>query len=245
MTLRVGIFGRGRLGGLVAAAARSAPDLEVAWTLGRGDADPGPADVAIDVSHPTAVPAHLAWAVDTGTPLVIGATGWDHAELDRCDTSRTGVLVAPNFSLTVALLRRFALVLGRYAAQSPDPVDLAVLDRHHRGKVDAPSGTARLVAEALAEGAGRWVDDIEVTSQRLGAVVGLHEVRWQSPAESLTITHEVHSREVFAAGALAAARWLHGRTGLLTMDDLAAEVLDPLLAETVRKPGAHAAPVPA
>lgn len=245
MALRVGIFGRGRLGGLVDAAVRSAPDLEHAWTLGRGQQVAAAADVAIDVSLAAAVPEHLAWAAGTGTPLVVGATGWDSAELERHDLSGTGVLLAPNLSLTVALLRRFSVVLGRYAVRSPEPVDLAVLERHHRGKVDAPSGTARLLAEAFAEGAGRPAADVEVASQRLGAVVALHEVRWQTPSESLALTHEVHSRKLFAQGALTAARWLPGRTGIFTMDDLAAEVLDPMLADTLRKPVAHLAPAPA
>lgn len=241
MVLRIGVLGRGRLGGLVADAVRAAPDLDLAWTVGREEAPDATVDVAVDVSHPAAVPARLAWATATGTDLVIGTTGWDPAELDAVDTSRTGVLVAPNFSLSVALLRRLALVLGGYAARSPEPVDLAVLDRHHRGKVDAPSGTALLLAGALAEGSGRAVADIEVTSQRLGAVVGTHELRWESPAESLALSHEVRSRDVFAHGALAAARWVHGRPGRHTLEDLAADLLDPLLGGPARKPSAHPA----
>lgn len=229
MSLRVGIFGRGRLGGLVADAVTATDDLELAWALGRKDSPSTRADVALDLSHADAVPAHLAWAAETGTDLVIGATGWDRCALERAPAS-IGVLTAPNFSLSMALLRRLSLVLGRYAARSPEPVDLAVAETHHRAKADAPSGSAVLLAAALAQGAGRGIADIQTASLRLGTVVGRHEVRYESPAESIVLAHEAHTPEVFAQGALTAARWVHGRPGIHTFDDLAADHLAPLLA---------------
>lgn len=233
MDTQVGIFGRGRLGTLVADAVCVAPDLELAWTLGREEEPSAPVDVAVDVSAGAAVAAHLAWARQTGTDLVIGATGYDPALLLDGDPS-IGVLVAPNFSLSVALLRRLCLTLGRYAgrlAGSGDvETDLAVLDVHHRGKVDSPSGTARLLAGALAQGSGRPAESVQAVSLRLGAAVGRHEVRLDTPLETLTLTHEAHDRAVYAQGALTALRWVHGRAGIHTLDDLAADILDPLLA---------------
>lgn len=232
MDTRVGIFGRGRLGTLVADAVYATPDLRLAWALGREDEPRAPVDVAVDVSAGAAVPAHLAWARKTGTDLVIGATGYDPALLDG--DPRIGVLVAPNFSLSVALLRRLCLTLGRYAGRLAGPggveTDLAVLDVHHRGKADSPSGTALLLAGALAQGSGRPVESVQTVSLRVGAAVGRHEVRLDTPLETLTLTLEAHDRAAYAQGALTALRWVEGRRGVYTLDDLAADVLDPLLA---------------
>ncbi|MGB7447942.1 MAG: dihydrodipicolinate reductase C-terminal domain-containing protein [Ornithinimicrobium sp.] len=229
MVIRVGVFGRGRLGTLVASALVAARDLECVWVLGRSQTPPedAPVDVAVDVGHHDAVAEHLEWAERTRTDLVIGATGWP-AEAMRSTTPEHGVLVAPNFSLSMALLRRFAAVLGAYAAAAPGPVDLAVVETHHRHKVDAPSGSAVLLADALAKASGRRPDDIAGASLRLAEVVGRHEVRYETPLETLTLSHEAHRREVFAEGALQAARWLHGRQGAYTLDDWAAEHLDGL-----------------
>lgn len=230
MTTTIGLLGTGRLGSAIRAAADVADDVTVAWAVGRGEVPEGPVDVAIDVSTAAAVGDHLAWAQRTGTPLVIGTTGWDPALVE--DLSPTaGVLVAPNFSVGVALVRRLARVLGGYAAHAPVDVDLAVTDTHHRHKVDAPSGTALTLREALAEGAGRPLDAVQTTSLRIGSVTGDHEVVAASELETITLRHTAHSRDLFATGALTAARWLTGRPapGVHTLDDLAEDHLRALL----------------
>lgn len=234
VTLRLGIFGRGRLGSLIADAATRSGEVELCWTLGREGAPEVPVDVAIDVSHADAVPAHLAWAQRTGTDLVIGATGWTGRELEDPQPG-IGILLAPNFSLSVALLRRLATVLGGYAAQAPEPVDLAVCETHHRAKVDAPSGTAVMLRSALSAASGRREHEIGTTSLRLGNVVGEHIVRYESAGESIELRHASHTREVYATGALTAARWLHGRTGVHDVQDWADESLQHLFDTT---PGA-------
>ena len=221
MALRIGIFGRGRLGSLVEAAVRRDGDLELVWSLGRDEQPSGQVDVAVDVTHPEAVPGHLAWARDTGTDLVVGTTGWGGDVTVLGAEPAIGVLLAPNFSLSVALMRRLATVLGGYAVHAPEPVDLAVTDTHHRAKVDSPSGTAVLLRDALAQAAGRSTEEVQTTSLRMGTVVGRHAVLYESASESLVISHEAHTREVFATGALAAARWVHGRPGVHTVDDWA------------------------
>lgn len=224
---RIGIFGRGRLGALVADAVDTASDLERLWSVGR-DADLASlaeVDVAIDLSVAAAVPDHVAWARRTSTDLVIGATGWDPSLLEADSSQEIGVLTAPNFSLSMAFMRQLSLILGRYAAVSPETVDLGVHETHHRHKADAPSGSAVLLAGAVAEGAGIDPTQVGTSSQRLGAVVGQHEVIYASPSETISIAHEAHNREVFARGALTAARWIHGRSGRWTFDDLAAAEL--------------------
>lgn len=231
--LRMGLFGRGRLGLAIAAEAGTA----LSWQMGRDDDRPStPVDVAIDASAAEAVETHLAWALETDTDLVIGTTGWTLPDLESRVAGRIGVLTASNFSLTVALMARLALVIGRFAALDPSR-DPYLMEHHHRLKVDAPSGTARTLAEALMAGCPRKTEwtlgapgphQLSVGVVRAGAEFGTHTVGLDAPAEVLELTHTARSRAPFAQGALAAARWLQGRKGLFTLDDLAADLLDPL-----------------
>lgn len=246
MTTTIGLLGTGRLGSAIRDAASAAPDLDLRWATGRGPVPEEGVDVAIEVSRAAAVPAHLAWAQRTGTPLVIGTTGWSPALLEGLGP-QARVLVAPNFSLGVALVGRLARVLGSYAAHSPVPVDLAVTDTHHRDKADAPSGTAHLLRSALARGAGRPDGAVQTTSLRVGAVVGDHEIVVASALETITLRHSAHGRELFATGALTAARWLLGRPhpGIHTLDDLAEDHLHALLASSCEQGAPVGAPAPA
>lgn len=232
---RIGLFGRGRLASAIVAAAGAA-GTPLAWQAGRGEAPGGPVAVAVDASVAEAVADHLDWALATGTDLVIGTTGWALPDLEARIGGRIGVLTASNFSLAVALMARLATVLGRFAALDParDPY---LFEHHHRLKADAPSGTAKTLAAALLAGCPRkteWVlgaaapHQLSVGVLRAGAEFGTHSLGLDSPAEVLELTHRARSRAPIAEGALAAARWLHGRKGLFTMDDLAREVLDPL-----------------
>jgi len=246
--MRIGIFGNGRLGSAVARLLASERDMELVWALDKGESPTGPVDVALDASVGQAVEGHLAWARDSQVDLVVGATGWDASALDPADYASIGLLVAPNFSLAVAYLRRVALSLGRLAALDPR-ADLSVLERHHRAKIDAPSGTAKLLAAALREGCPRYAEAVsgvparsvpgasaplspetrlQLVSVRGGTEVGYHELRLEADAEALVISHEAKSRDIFAQGALRALRWIHGRKGLYTFDDMADEIISPL-----------------
>ncbi len=230
--LRIGVFGRGRLGAAIAAEAAGT----LSWQVDVGESPTGPVEVVIDASVAEAVPEHLAWALETGTDLVIGATGWVLPDLESRVAGRIGVLASSNFSLTVALMARLATVLGRFAALDParDPF---LLEHHHRLKADAPSGTAKTLAAAVMAGCPRKTEwtlatpaphQLSVGVLRAGAEFGTHTVGLDAPAEVLKLTHTARSRAPFAQGALQAARWLHGRKGVFTMDDLAADLLDPL-----------------
>lgn len=232
--LRIGIFGRGRLGSAIAAEAGEA----LAWQAGRVGAPDRSVDVAIDASAAAAVEGHLAWALETGTDLVIGATGWSLPDLEAHVAGRIGVLAASNFSVSVALMARFATVLGRFAAQDPTR-DPYLVERHHRLKADAPSGTAKTLAAALMRGCPRKTEwtlgapaphQLSIGVVRAGAEVGTHTIGLDAPAEVLELTHTARSRAPFAQGALVAARWIHGRKGVFGMDDLASDLLDPLFA---------------
>jgi len=232
---RLGLFGRGRLGGAIAETAR-ASGIPLMWQAGREESPTGAVDVAIDASVAGAVEGHLDWALATGTDLIIGTTGWSLPDLENRIQGSIGVLVAPNLSLSVALLARLARVLGRFAAQDPAR-DLYVLEHHHRMKADAPSGTAKSLASALMAGCPRKTEwtlgpaaphQLSVGVLRAGVEFGTHTVGLDSPAEVLEFTHRARSRAPFAEGALAAAFWIRGRKGLFTLDDFARETLDPL-----------------
>lgn len=232
--LQIGLFGRGRLGAAIAAEAGA----NLAWQVGRGEVPGAGVEVAVDASVAEAVEAHLDWALATGTDLVIGTTGWVLPDMADRVAGRIGVLTASNFSLTVALMARLATVLGRFAALDPTR-DPYLLEQHHRLKVDAPSGTAKTLAAALLAGCPRKTEwtlgppaphQLSVGVVRAGAEFGTHTVGIDAPAEVLELTHRARSRAPFAQGALAAARWVHGRKGVFTMDDLATDLLDPLFA---------------
>jgi 4-hydroxy-tetrahydrodipicolinate reductase len=236
--MRLGLFGRGRLGSAILSAAQRQPDIEIAWTVDMGETPSGPVDAAIDASVAGAVESHLDWALENGTAFVIGTTGWEIPELSSRVGERIGVLTATNFSLTVAFMARIAMVMGRYAQLDParDPY---VFEHHHRLKADAPSGTAKTLAAAVLRGCPRkteWAmtsgaiasSQLNIGVLRAGSEFGLHTVGIDDPSETLEITHRARSREPFAEGALAAARWIPGRKGLYTMDHLAASLLNPL-----------------
>ncbi len=230
---RIGVFGRGRLGAAIAAAAGA----RLGWNVSREAPPAGPLDAAIEASSGGAVAARLAWALEHRVPLVIGSTGWRLPDLADRVGDRIGVVVAPNFSLGVALLRRLSLALARFAAQD-EHRDPYLIEHHHARKHDAPSGTARLLADTLLAGCPRkrgWQlggplahDQLSVAVVRAGSTYSSHTVGVDAPAETIALTHTARSAGAFAAGALAAADWIVGRVGVFTMDDVAAATLAPL-----------------
>jgi len=250
--LRLGIFGRGRLGNAIAqAAAAPAAGVQVAgaqviWQLGRDGTPADRVDVAIDASKGPAVAGHLAWALANDCDLVIGATGFEIDDLAGRVGRRIGVLVAPNFSLTVALVARLTRVLGAYARQDTR-FDPYLLEHHRADKHDAPSGTARLLARMLQAACPRkrsWrvadgnaalrPDELSIGVLRAGHTYSSHVVGLDAAEETIELRHEARSAAAFAAGCLQGCAWLRGRKGTFTMDDVARDVLDPLLQEALQ-----------
>lgn len=238
--LRIGLFGSGRLGSAIATAA----GRQLVWQVTRDAPPVAPVDVAIEASAAAAVPARLDWALSTGTPLVIGTTGWDLPDLASRVDQRIGVVVAPNFSLGIALLRRFAAILSRFCAADPTR-DPFVVEHHHARKHDAPSGTARLLAATVLGNCPRkqsWSvggplgkDQLSVAVVRAGSTYSDHTVGMDAPAETIELRHHARNASAFADGALAAAAWVVGRRGVFTMDDVARSELDPLFADPGRR----------
>lgn len=227
--MRIGIFGRGRL----AQAVHEVAGDRVAWLAGRGESPGGSASrdsvtAVLDCSVGEAVEGHLEWALDREIPLVIAATGWHLEDLPSRIGSHIGVVVAPNGSLTVALLTRLARLLGAFGRLSyGDDAGGYLLDHHHAAKVDAPSGTARILADAWRCGAGE-TPELSVASVRAGHAVGTHVLGLDAPGEQLELVHRARSRAPFAHGLLHAAEWISERRGLFTLEDVAASTLAPL-----------------
>jgi 4-hydroxy-tetrahydrodipicolinate reductase len=178
------------------------------------------ARVALEFTAPETAPANLERLIEAGIPVVCGTTGWQ-AELPRIARlveDRGGALLhAANFSIGVQLFLRTARALGaEFAGRSG--FDGFILEEHHAAKLDAPSGTARVLQSRLRDAdPGR---EYPITSIRAGAFPGTHVVTYDGPYETVVLSHTARSRDGFAAGALAAAEWLPGRRGVHTFDEM-------------------------
>lgn len=198
------------------------------------------ADVVVDFSAPDVALDHIHRYCLWGVDAVIGTTGWsDDAQRVRgwVQEGGNGLLVAANFSLGVALLAR-AMAAVMPLLDRLDEYDPSIHETHHARKVDSPSGTALRLADILLAGLSRKnrvqaeavhgaiePGALHVTSTRTGHVVGEHAVAFDGPADRIVFTHEARDRRAFAAGAVRAAEWLHGRAGLFTFDHMIDEWL--------------------
>ena len=223
--LRVVLIGYGRMGLAVEAAAPEcgcvvAGRIDAATIDGGAALSPDrwpAADVAIDFSTAAAFVENFPRLAALGVDVVAGTTGWfDHETEMRAVAERAGigVVAAANFSTGVALFDAIVAEGARRFALHPE-FGAWLHETHHAAKRDAPSGTAiRLKATMEANGYRRPID---VSSSRAGFVPGTHTVGFDGPSETITLTHTARDRGTFARGALAAARWVHGRRGWFDM----------------------------
>jgi 4-hydroxy-tetrahydrodipicolinate reductase len=219
--MKILLIGHGRMGCLVEQLA-PAHRCEIAGIVTRGQSIDAtrPFDVAIDFSTSDAVLANVTALSAAGRSVVIGTTGWQaHEPALRALAERSGigVLASANFSLG---LNAFLLVVEEAARRFAAHSDYGgwIHEAHHAMKKDAPSGTALLLNAAIA-GAG-FDRPVDVSSTRVGSIPGTHTVGFDGPADTVTLTHTVRDRAVFAHGALEAAKWLHGRRGWFSMKDV-------------------------
>ena len=211
------------------AAGLTPMDIKLSDSAARAIAD---ADVAIDFSLPSALPANLAACRDARCPLVIGVTGLEPPLRDAI-AAAAGVIpivLAANLSLGANLLRQLAAAA---ATALPPEYDVAILDLHHRHKRDAPSGTALALGEAVAAARGERLAErssgehapagISFAALRAGDIVGEHVVLFAGRGERIELRHSVVDRATFAAGAVRAARWLAAQPpALYGMEDVTA-----------------------
>lgn len=236
--LKVGVLGaRGKVGGEVCAGVQAADDMELVAELDLGDSledlVAAGTELIVDFTHPDAVMENLAFCIQHGIHAVVGTTGFDEdrlAELRRLlgDAPRSGVLIAPNFSIGAILMMQFSAQAARYFES------VEIIELHHPDKADAPSGTAGRTAKLIAaarqdaglgvppdatstgiDGArGAAVDDIHVHSLRIRGLVAHQEVVLGGPGETLTIRHDSLDRISFIPGVLLGLRRIGSAPGL-------------------------------
>ena len=195
---------------------------------------PGKADVIVDFSHHSALPSLIEYAKATKTPIVLATTGHTDEELALIDESVNEIAIfrSGNFSLGINLL----ITLAKQAAKTlGTDFDVEIIEKHHNKKLDAPSGTALMIADAIAsereeseyvfdrhsERKARESKEIGLHSVRGGTIVGEHEAIFAGENEIVTISHSAASREIFATGALRAAIYLAKKEkGLYNMTDM-------------------------
>jgi len=228
--IQVGVLGaKGRMGSQACATVEAASDLRLAAQVDVGDpiAALEGCDVVVDFTHPGAVMENLRWCVEHGVGFVAGTSGFDQARLDQVrewlgQAASTRVLVVPNFSVGAVLMMKFAQQAARFFESAE------VIELHHAGKADAPSGTAARTAAMIeqartdaglgpspdatvseAEGArGTVLGGVHVHSVRLAGLVAHQEVLLGGHGEILTIRHDSLDRSSFMPGVLVAVRGL-------------------------------------
>jgi 4-hydroxy-tetrahydrodipicolinate reductase len=177
------------------------------------------ADVAIEFTTPTTAVGNIRRCFDIGIPVVCGTTGWT-AQLpeltEECIHRNQALFVASNFSIGMNIMFMLNEYLAHIMAAHPD-YSVGITETHHIHKLDAPSGTAITLRDQIAQ---EISGEINITSIREGEVPGIHTVTYDSPNDTITLTHSAHNRNGLAQGALAAAEYLVGRKGFFTMRDL-------------------------
>lgn len=189
--------------------------------------DPWPiemdADVAIEFTMPATAVGNMLRCLETGIPVVCGTTGW-YADYEKvvaeCKAKGGRLFTATNFSIGMNIMfalneRLAALMAGR------DDYSVSISETHHIHKLDAPSGTAITLQEQIVENGKRKAESVPIASFREGEVPGTHTVVYDSEIDTITLTHEAHSRKGLALGALLAAEFLaKAKPGVYTMKDM-------------------------
>lgn len=225
----------GHMGRVVESICAADPEVEVVAgfdVLGANDREfpvysspaqfTGKADTVIDFSSPAALDGLLAFAKQTGTPLILATTGYSPEQVAQIGAAALEVPIfrSANMSLGInvllELVKKAAAVLG-------DSYDIEIVERHHRRKVDAPSGTALMIADAAASACGHETEyvferhsvrhprdkkEIGISAVRGGTIVGEHEIIFAGHDEIMEIKHTALSREIFAQGAVEAAKFM-------------------------------------
>lgn len=234
----------GAMGQLLAKAIASQDDMQVIAGVTPTGADgaylkpsdyTGPADMVIDFSHHLGTKPLMDYCVERSLPVVVCTTGQTEEEMEYIAEAAKSIPVfkSGNMSVGVAIVAKVAKeIAAKFGA-----CDVEIVETHHNRKVDAPSGTALMLADAVREArpelhynlgrsgdCKRQPDEIGINSVRMGNIVGIHEVMFGTSSQTISIKHQAHDRALFADGAVAAARFLAGKpAGLYNMDDLLAD----------------------
>ena len=220
MNVRLLLVGYGKMGRMVEELA-PAHGCEVAGVIDLGREDwAAPADVAIDFTTAEALRHNFPRYVERKLPVVIGTTGWGEQASElrtQAEQAGLGVVASANFSLGVNLFQLIVEEAARRMAPYPE-YGTWIHEAHHAAKRDAPSGTALLLRDAMAN-AG-FPRPIAMSSTRAGAIPGTHTIGFDAASDTIELTHTARDRRGFAGGALVAAKWIAGRRGWFTMQDV-------------------------
>ena len=229
--MNIALFGYGKMGKMIEKIAlKRNHNIVAKIDLDATDINFSEIDVAIDFSMPNAAYGNIKNCLEHNVPIISGTTGWlqDYQKaVDLCNKNKGAFIYASNFSLGVNLFFELNSHLAKLM-KSQDQYRVAMEEIHHTQKLDAPSGTAITLVEGVISNTdykGWKLDraedrEIPITAKRIGDTPGTHTVSYESEVDGIEIKHTAHNREGFALGAVIAAEWIVGKTGVFTMKDV-------------------------
>jgi len=219
--MKIAILGNGRMGKRISELAIERGHTIVCISSSEKPAhtlDLSTADVAIDFSTPTTALSNIRHAINNGIPVVSGTTGWlkNLAEIeDLCLTKRGAFLYASNFSLGMNIFFEINKTLAKLMKNKN--YESSLNEIHHTEKLDSPSGTAKTLGEQMDN---ILANSTPITAERIGDVSGTHIIKYSSTVDEIEIKHTAKNRDGFAIGALIAGKWIIGKQGIFSMQDV-------------------------
>lgn len=231
--MKIALLGYGKMGREIEKIAlERAHSIVIKADAESQDFDIKTADIAIDFSIPTAAFKNISHCLHNNVPVISGTTGWldDFPKaVDICEQNKGAFIYASNFSLGVNIFFELNKSLAKMMCHLKQ-YNVSIEEIHHTQKLDAPSGTAITLAEGIIEHSDfkNWKlasdnlqdSDIPIIAKRIENVPGTHKITYQSDVDRIDIKHTAHNRKGFALGAVIAAEWLIGKTGVFTMRDV-------------------------
>ena len=222
--MKIAILGNGRMGKRISELA-----IERGYTIVCNSSSEKPAttlnlstaDVAIDFSTPTTAFENISHAINSGIPVISGTTGWlkNLKEIeDLCNTKKGAFLYASNFSLGMNIFFEINKTLAKLMKNQK--YESSLHEIHHTKKLDSPSGTAKTLSEQMDTILAKITP---ITAERIGDVSGTHIIKYSSTLDEIEIKHTAKNRDGFAIGALIAGKWIIGKQGIFSMQDVLAQ----------------------
>ena len=229
--MKIALLGYGKMGKTIEAVALNRGHEIIIKTSKTVTTEITKADIAIDFSIPSAAFKNISNCINYSIPVISGTTGWleDYGKIvDLCQQKNGAFIYASNFSLGVNIFFELNKNLAKMMSVLDD-YNVAIEEIHHTQKLDAPSGTAITLAEDIIANHTNyqsWQLDgntnkiLPITAKRIENIPGTHNITYKSEVDTIKIEHTAHSRQGFALGAVVAAEWLVGKTGIFTMKDV-------------------------
>lgn len=229
--MKIALLGYGRMGQAIEQIAINRGHDIVIKTSKDSGYNIKDVDVAIDFSIPNAAYKNISNCLNNNVPVISGTTGWLDKYNDAvslCEKNKGAFIYASNFSLGVNIFFELNEILAKMMTKLED-YKLDIEEIHHTKKLDAPSGTAITLAEGVIKNHSQYsnwkLDEstentLPITAKRIPDVPGTHIITYKSAIDTIKIEHEAHSRQGFALGAVIAAEWIIGKTGVFTMKDV-------------------------